>query len=302
MNLHPFFLYLTGTLSVILSIYIYFTLFIFYKKHKDSIPIKPDDITDRQSFLSRLKNHSTTAIQKLWNSLDEESIDIIKSWNPYEDGVNETQWDKIIDRLNFIMADYYFYDEDSFKDIEFDGDLEDFPKSGMESLKADKVKFYNRILLEKICPELRKCYRAKNPDIIDKLFGNRILSKMIPLVVILIGVLGLLTYLEIQYQFLKLFSVFYMVGGMEKVDSGTIIIRYIQYLFFNGIIFFSHFNLIFWGGFALFSQAKFSDFIRNQSAQFLSNITSFLIIEASIFFFAPRFFEALRDLGKTFRC
>ena len=301
MNLNPFFLYFSGILSIIISLYVTIALFLFFRKHKDSIPIKPDDITDRPSFLSCLKNHSTSALKKLWNSLDDECIDIINRWNPDEGGIDELQWDKIIDRLNFIMADYYFYDEDSFKDIEFDGDLEDFTKSGVESLKADKVKFYNRLLLEKICPELRECYRAKDPDIIEKAFGNRILSKIIPLVVILIGVLGLLTYLEIQYQFLKLFSAFYLVGGMEKVDSGTIIIRYIQYLFFNGIIFFSHFNLIFWGSFALFSQVKFLGFIRKQSAQFLSNIASFLIVEAFILFSAPRFFDLFRDLGKMFR-
>lgn len=302
MDLNPFFLYFPGIIAIILSLYLYIALFIFFKKHKDSIPIKPDDISDRPSFLSRLKNHSTPAFKKLWNSLDEECIDIINSRNPDEDGVNEAQWRKIIDRLNFIMADYYFYDEDSFKDIKFDGDLEDFPKSGLESLKADKVKFYNRLLLEKICPELRECYREKDPDIIEKAFKNRILSKIIPIALILIGAVSLLTYLEIQYQFLKLFSVFYLVGGKEKVDSGTVIIRYIQYLLFNGIIFFSHFNLIFWGSFALFSQAKFFDFIRKQSAQLLSNIASFLIIGAFILLYAPWYFEALRDLRKIIHC
>lgn len=200
------------------------------------------------------------------------------------------------------MADYYFYDEDSFREIDLESNLEDFPKSGVESLKADKVKFYNRLLLEKICPELRECYRENDPGLIGKVLGNRVLSKVIPLVVILIGAAGLLTHLELLYRFYKFFSIFYLFGGKESIDAGTVIVDYIKYLLFHGFLFYSHFNLIFWGCFALFSQVRFSGFIKKQSASFLSNITSFLICEAFILFSAPWFFEALRDLRKTLHC
>lgn len=105
------------------------------------------DILDWENLLESLKEHNTPAVQRVWDLLDLESVDVLSNRLP-ESSLDEAGKQIVITSLNNILEDRNFFDRDAFKDLKSGPEEEALLKKGPENLHQIDIERLNRLLLE----------------------------------------------------------------------------------------------------------------------------------------------------------
>ena len=149
--------------------------------------LEHEDIVDWPKFITNLKNHNSDFKLRIWDLMDDESKELIESWNA-NNPFDEKARTKVIDSLNNIIDMDNLYDHNLFGDLDLleeadiilkkvlnhiseseKSDVAGYIFKNMPKLKKNQIRRFNRLLLKTIFPE--EIAKLPKMRIVDKDIG-----------------------------------------------------------------------------------------------------------------------------------
>jgi len=275
---------LLGVTSIIFSIsIIYIALTTEYRLLRPCL-FNTDTILDWNALLQRLKKPKNRAGKRVRFFLDEKCREIVDNWIPHTE-MAEPSKAAIIDRLNQILKDYYFYDPDDFGGLEISRDGEILLEKGPKNLNSNEIQKFNKLVFESIYTKEIKKNTAKNcTEVFAELLNNKLLAKSFFIVSIAVGVVSFLLYVEFVWGLYKLFSLF---NSFEPIKYTAF--DYLKSFAFNIISYFFKFCLIAMGIFGLTNTKEFIAFLQKETFKKLAFMPIILLAEGVMIIMMTRY-------------